>query len=97
MSTGQECLYVEVKPGEWYYVLEGYGAPKQAWDWREFADATGPFPTQEALRKHLHDNHANPGGASVRAYKEGYEPDEVMRKLIAEANDPRASMYRRAW
>jgi len=32
----RECLFVEPKLGQWFYVLEESNAPKDAWDWREF-------------------------------------------------------------
>ena len=86
MSTGLECSLIEVEPGKWWYLLEQGSAPKNAWDWREFADAYGPFSTEDAAWKHLRDNHANPGGASIGAYEPGYQPDETMKKLMAEAD-----------
>lgn len=85
MSTGLNCEYVEVEPGKWYYILERGSAPKNAWDWREYADGYGPFATFDAAHTHCRDNHANPGGYTQAPYQEGYEPDEVMRTLIAEA------------
>ena len=44
MSTGLECDLIEVEPQQWYYVLD-QGSPRDAWDWREYANAYGPFPT----------------------------------------------------
>jgi hypothetical protein len=88
MSTGLNCEFNEIKPGIWYYLLESGFAPKCAWDWREYATAYGPFPTLEAGEQHLSDNHANPGGHMIEEYKEGFKPDEVLQKLIAEAKPP---------
>lgn len=82
MSTNNECEFVEVKPGKWYYVLEDYSAPKNAWDWREYATAYGPFKTEEAAATHLQRNHANPGGSFTLEYEEGFEPDSTLAKLI---------------
>lgn len=90
MSTNSECLFIEVEPGKWFYVLEDRDAPKNAWDWREYATAYGPFSSEEAADKHLGDNHANPGGSDSQPYEEGYEPDEVMRRLIEDARKVRA-------
>jgi hypothetical protein len=87
MSTGLECSFVEVKPGEWWYLLESGFAPKNAWDWREFADAYGPFKTEDEASEHLRKNHANPGGSSLCPYEDGYQPDDVMKKLMEEARD----------
>ena len=91
MSTNSNCLYIEVKPGEWWYVLEDYNAPKNAWDWREHATARGPFSSEDAADEHLHMYNANPGGSCSCPYEDGYEPDEVMKRLMEEA--PRERSY----
>lgn len=85
MSTGLECCLVEWKPGEWYYVLEQGTAPKEAWDWREYADAFGPYPSMEKANEGLRDNHANPGGYSIKEYSPKLEKDEVLAGLITKA------------
>ena len=88
MSTNLNCEYVEYRPGEWYYILEWGSAPKDAWDWREFADASGPFGTRDAAAQHLHNYNANPGGANIYPYTEEWEAfrnNEVVQKLIREA------------
>lgn len=43
MSTNSNCLFVQTKPNEWFYVLEDRNAPNNTWDWREFATGYGPF------------------------------------------------------
>lgn len=90
MSTNSECLFIQIKPDQWFYVLEDYNAPKNAWDWREHATAYGPFPTEAAADEHLCDNHANPGGSSTDELPEGIterdlSKDDVLRKLIEAA------------
>ena len=85
MSTNSECEFIEVEPGEWYYVLEHIHAPKNAWDWREFASACGPFATLDLAREHLRTHHANPGGYSTQEYVDGFTPDEVLAELLKEA------------
>lgn len=85
MSTGCNCEFIEVKPGVWFYILEHYNAPKNAWDWRENADAHGPFSSDDAAIKHLSDNHANPGGYCVNKYREGFGLDETLKQLIGDA------------
>ena len=85
MSTGLNCLFQEVSPLRWFYLLEHSHAPKNAWDWREHSTAYGPFPTFEAADKHLDENHANPGGAEIRKFEPGYKPDAIMRGLIKTA------------
>lgn len=62
MSTGLNCEIIEPFPGTWYYILEDGFAPKNVWDWREYATATGPFPNERAAIDYLADNEANPGG-----------------------------------
>ncbi len=90
MSTNSNCELLEITPGQWFYVLEDGGAPKNAWDWREYAQAYGPFPTSEEAHKHLRDNHANPGGHYKVPYVDGFttDGDEVLQKLITEATSP---------
>lgn len=61
MSTGLECEFYEVE-GKWYYLLQDWNCPAQAWDWREYATCYGPFKEFKKAHTHLHDNHANPGG-----------------------------------
>lgn len=84
MSTGLNCEIIEPFPGTWYYVLEDWSAPKQAWDWREYATATGPFPSEDKAREHLRDHEPNPGGTLTIQNTEfdisGYE------KLLAVEN-----------
>ena len=82
MSTGLNCQLIEPAAGEWYYVLEDSGAPKNSWDWREYATATGPFPTEEACARYLSDHEANPGGYSVIPHTE-FEQDAVYDALLA--------------
>ncbi len=67
MSSGADCQFVEVKPGEWKYQLQRwpYGALEEY-------DHYGPFPTFTTALTHLDDNHQNPGGFSVTMH-----PDHV--------------------
>lgn len=84
MSTNSECEFIEVQPGIWYYVLEDMMAPKNAFDWREFAQAYGPFYTFEQADQHLRRNHANPGGHTVTEH-DTFHRDEVFDRLIYHA------------
>ena len=65
MSTGLECEFIRTPENTWYYALQDWDCPAEAWDWRERATAYGPFVTQEAAIEHLDRNHANPGGHQV--------------------------------
>ena len=90
MSTNSECLIVQVRTDQWYYVLEHRNAPKDAWDWREYADAYGPFATEEQANEHLFRNHANPGGTITEMLPAGrteldLSEDNTLRELIAAA------------
>lgn len=90
MSTNSNCLFVQTKPNEWFYVLEDRNAPKNTCDWREFATGYGPFETEEAADEHLRDNHPNPGGSETEYLPAGMESldlskDKVLQKLLADA------------
>lgn len=90
MSTNSNCEIIQVKPAEWYYILEHRHAPKDAWDWRVHASAYGPFESEDQAFEHLRKNHANPGGHWTIELPPGVlekdlSDDELIRKLIAEA------------
>lgn len=86
MSTGLECEFIEVPGKGHYYVLEDSSAPKDAWNWREYATAYGPFPSTDAAETHLRKYHANPGGSSERGV---IDPEkEVYKELLAHAVHP---------
>jgi hypothetical protein len=87
MSTGLECVFEEIAPHVWYYVLEHWDAPKQCWDWREYATAYGPFRSEDAAHAHLARHHSNPGGYSVN-HREGHALDAVLTTLIEAAVPP---------
>jgi hypothetical protein len=83
VSTNSECEILRLRDtGEWFYVLEHMDAPKNSWDWREYATAYGPFVSEEQAEDHLDRYHANPGGWCV---DEDAVPDEVLRRLIDDA------------
>lgn len=102
MSTGNECLFIQVAASKWYYVLEHYNAPKNSWDWREHASAYGPFATEDAAHTHLHDNHANPGGSSTCELPDGktsldLDDDPTLKRLIDQAEPARRHVRRYRW
>lgn len=97
MSTGLNCEIVEVKPGEWYYLLEDGSAPKQTWDWREFATGYGPFATDEIAHAHLRAYHANPGGHMRLPYEEGRQLSETVQELVAAAPENTAQLMKRTY
>ena len=63
MSTGAECYFTEAEPGRWAYSL-------QRWPYGDSDDydSFGPFGSFAAANAHLRNNHANPGGYSVRTH-----------------------------
>jgi hypothetical protein len=85
MSTNNECLFIEMKPNKWFYVLENYNAPKNSWDWMEYARAFGPFTTEEQAETHLSKYHANPGGWSSQAYVKDRKISKTLAELISKA------------
>jgi hypothetical protein len=96
MSTGLECLILQVETNRWYYILEDWGAPKGAWDWRENAGAYGPFTTAAAAKEHLRRFQANPGSYSIDALPTGVDRlhyddpnhpdyDQVLANLVCKA------------
>jgi hypothetical protein len=99
MSTNSNCFIVQTRPDEWFYVLERRNAPKNCGDWREYADAYGPFETEEQSNEHLRRYHANPGGSETQPLPEGVlelnlDDDKVLRELIADApTNTRRSHY----
>lgn len=87
MSTGLELEYFEPKPGEWYYVLEDWSAPRGSSDWRHYATCHGPFQNQDEAHEHMNENNANPGGYFVTE-NANFETDETYQRLIAAAVKP---------
>jgi len=85
MSTNSECLFFKWDSGMWYYLLEDSHAPKNSWDWREYAQCYGPFQDQEEADTHLGINHANPGGCSID--ESANCDDEMLKRHVKEADD----------
>ncbi len=63
MSTGAQCYFEEKTPGKWYVHL-------QLWPYGEWPkyEHFGPFTSVAGCEGEM-ENHANPGGWSVVAYK----------------------------
>lgn len=43
----REFVFVERKKGKWFYILENIDAPITAWNWLDYAEASGPFYSLE--------------------------------------------------
>jgi len=88
MSSGLNCEYIEISPKTWYYILEDSDAPKNSWNWFEYASACGPFVSFDKAQDHLHENHSNPGGYNKYSYEKDFVPNESIRKLLDDAIKP---------
>lgn len=88
MSTNSECMFIERKPGQWFYALENCDAPKNSFDWIEHAQAFGPFKSFDVAREHLRANHANPGGYHMVSYEDHTKQEErpALKQLLDKAN-----------
>lgn len=93
MSTNSECLVVEKEPGQWFYVLERSNAPKNAFDWLDYADTTGPFKTEDEAVDHLLKFNANPGGLQTKPFDAARPLSDRLKAAVAKAKAPRRSMW----
>ena len=84
MSTGYECEFIEPVKGSWYYILQRWDCPVGAWDWREYANAFGPFDSFDDAQEHRRTRQANPGGFDKILFSD-CRIDDVMKKLISSA------------
>lgn len=88
MSSSRECLFLEIEPNQWWYVVEDVYASDEGGDWREQASAYGPFDTIDQGIDHLNAHHSNPGGWIEIPFSEGQSPpDAVMIRLMEEAKN----------
>ena len=91
MSTGLELeyfSYTEEDKTEWYYALERWNAPKGAFDWMEYADCFGPFPSYIAASNHFAATQPNAGGSSTERYT--YETARfTVKELVKRAEAPK--------
>jgi hypothetical protein len=87
MSTGLECGFVETPSGKHYYSLEIGGDPDDEDSYHTDEYVTyGPFPDFETAKRHLEDNHPNPGGYSIDRLDA--EPTGEMARTLSEAIAP---------
>ena len=81
MSTGLECFFIEVEKDEWYYILEDYDSPKNAWNWLDYATAYGSFTSFDKAHNHLSDSHPNPGGYSKMEFNHFNKLSESQKEM----------------
>lgn len=88
MSSGLNCEFIEFTPGNWYYVLEKWDAPREAFDWHEYASACGPFVSYEAATDYFCEHERNPGGWNPRKYDPAFQKNEILKELVNDAQRP---------
>lgn len=80
-----KCLFIEVKPGTWYYLLAKPLAP-DVHDWRQEADAHGSFSSLADAEGHLHYIYPGPVNRILDLhYREGYKPDAILAERMEAA------------
>jgi hypothetical protein len=67
MSTGYDCKFVEVKPGQWYMCLANWKTRETTSD---ESTIVGPFSTQQEAIRYLDEHEPNPGGYLVLDHEE---------------------------
>ncbi|NTF16824.1 hypothetical protein G6L37_00095 [Agrobacterium rubi] len=58
-------MFIEPAAGEWFYLQEEPGSPSDSWDWTEYSQAYGPFPTYEAACDDQYANRPRTSGSEV--------------------------------
>ncbi len=95
MSTGLNCEFFEFNPAEWYYALQNWTCPVGG-DWMDDCSTYGPFKSYELADEHLHDNHANPGGAQLSPFR-SEQLTHKNRKMYQRLVDSKISASRRPY
>ena len=78
--ASRENEFIEPVSGKWFYIIESTDAPKNSWDWREYAECFGPFDTLERAQEHLYDSHADTSGSTIHALGD-FKDDAVYCEL----------------
>lgn len=64
----QELIFAQNSDMQWFYIIEQRTAPKDAWDWQEYADCFGPFETLEEAQDHEYRSDSDTSGAEIIPY-----------------------------
>lgn len=89
MSSGLELVYIEYRPGQWYWIRQSGNCPVQCWDWREHdPDVVGPFPTAEATDADYRTHEHNTGGYCTASHRPEFLGDKTLAACIARAQTP---------
>jgi hypothetical protein len=83
--SSKSCLYIEVEPDVWFYLAENEDSPEEAWDWREYATAFGPFDGLGDAMNHRAENRSDISGCEIRHYDADRPKAEIVRAKIDEA------------
>lgn len=73
-------------------MLEQTTSPRNAWDWKEYADCFGPFATSDAAYHEL-DFHSNPGSFSTVDYAPGNRT--TYQALLDKVQEPTITRQKR--
>jgi hypothetical protein len=83
--SAKSCLYIENEDTTWHYLVEDEDSPEDAWDWREYSTASGPFDTLEEAMEHRAGTRSDVSGSEIRKYTPNTPLPEVVRTKIEEA------------
>lgn len=92
MST-RSCLHIETEDSTWFYLVENEDSPEDAWDWREYSTAHGPFDTLDEAMDHRADNIPGVSGSEIRRHSPSSPLPEVVQAKIAEVTAAAANKY----
>ncbi len=85
MSVDRELEFIEPEEGRWFYVLEDWSAPRNAWDWHEHVSCYGPFESHEAACYHQYNiSRISTGGSTITDHS-SFEMTPLLGQLIESA------------
>ncbi len=91
--SAKSCIYIENEDSTWFYLAENEDSPEDAWDWREYATAFGPFDSLEEAADHRVDNRPDVSGCEIRRHNPSAPLPEIVREKIDEAMAAPESTY----
>ncbi len=91
--SAKSCLYIENEDTTWFYLVENEDSPEDAWDWREYSTAHGPFDTLDEAMDHRADNNPGVSGAEIRHHTPNAPLPEIVQSKIDEATAAADNTY----
>jgi hypothetical protein len=88
MQCNLICEFIEPERDTWFYLIQNWTCPANAWDWREDSTCVGPFKTYEEGSRHLKTTHTSYGPPLLYPVAH-YQPDDTYRMLISGALAPK--------